>query len=226
MSKLRNGTNVKFIDGISLNKIINMSPIRSHIVGLLLMYPELSFTDLSKKMGRSKSTIHPHLKKLEEVGIVYVAREEHRGGNPAKYYSYNRESGRKSPVGKIDKSKGVNEDIAQKIITTEKNKMVVLKGVIEMYIKFWDLLGANLEEAPRIIEKMPSIMADYADTRFFLTKEEYELWWKKYFKLSVEFGKYLGEESIKNPSSEKSFYFFATFLPLKQIYEKTRFKEE
>ncbi|MHA1987443.1 MAG: ArsR family transcriptional regulator [Promethearchaeota archaeon] len=226
MPRLENGTKIEYKDGLSLNKVINQSPIRSHIVGLLIMYPELSFTDLSKKMGRSKSTIHPHLKKLEEVGIIRVNREVHRGGNPAKFYSYNRESARKTTVGKIDKSSGINKDNAKKIITTEKNKMVVLKGVIEMYIKFWEQMEENLDEAPKILETMPSIMADYADTRFFLTKEEYELWWKKYFNLSVDFGKYLGEESIKNPDVEKPFYFFATFLPLKQIYEKTRLKEE
>jgi hypothetical protein len=94
-----------------------------------------------------------------------------------------------------------------------------------MYIKFWELLEENLDQAPEIIETMPTILADYADTRFFLTKEEYELWWKKYFTLSIEFGEYLAEQSIKNPDAEKPYYFFATFLPLKQIFEKTRVKD-
>jgi hypothetical protein len=69
-------------------------------------------------------------------------------------------------------------------------------------------------------------MADYTDTRFFLTKGEYENWYKKYFDLSVDFGSFLAEESVKGSWKEKPFFFFATFLPLKQIYEKTRLKEE
>ncbi len=225
MKRLQDDTDVEYKDGMSLLKIINLNPIRSSIVFLLVIYPELSFTELSKKLGRSKSTIHPHLKALEEVGIIMVSREERRGGNPSKFYKYNPLSAKSTVAGKIDKSKGIDKDIAQKIITTEKNKMVDLKGIIQMYIKFWELLEENLDQAPVIIQNMPTILADYADTRFFLTKEEYELWWKKYFTLSIEFGEYLAEQSVKNPDVEKPYYFFATFLPLKQIFERTKVNE-
>jgi len=225
MKRLQDDTKVEYKDGMSLLKIINLNPIRSSVVFLLIMYPELSFTELSKKLGRSKSTIHPHLKALEEAGIITVSREERRGGNPSKYYKYNPMSAKATVAGKIDKSQKINIEVAKKIIATEKNKMVDLKGIIQMYIKFWELLEENLDHAPEVIEKMPTILADYADTRFFLTKEEYELWWKKYFTLSIEFGEYLAEQSIKNPNAEKPYYFFATFLPLKQIFEKTRVKD-
>ncbi|MHA2391648.1 MAG: winged helix-turn-helix domain-containing protein [Promethearchaeota archaeon] len=213
------------INGMSINKIISMNPIRSSIITLLIMYRELSYTELSKKLGRSKSTIHPHLKKLEDIGVICVSKEEHRGGTPAKYYAYNPESARKTVTGKINKSKGIDRKAAEQIITTEKNKMIGLKGIIDRYIKFWELLEQNIDKAPKILEEMPSIMADFADTRFFLSEEEYKLWWKKYFSLSVEFGKYLGEESAKNPTTEKPFYFFATFLPLKQIFEKIHLED-
>jgi predicted transcriptional regulator len=213
-------------NGMSLTKIINMNPIRASILTLLIMYPELSYTELSKKLGRSKSTIHPHLKKLEDIGVIRVSREERRGGTPAKYYVYNRESARKTVTGKFDKSQGIDKKTAEKIIITNKNKMIELKGAIGMYIKFLELLERNLDEAPRILEEMPTIMADYADTRFFLTREEYDLWYKKYFDLSLDFGAYLAEESAKGSWMEKPFFFFATFLPLKQIYEKTAIKED
>jgi predicted transcriptional regulator len=225
MKRLQDDTDVEYKDGMSLLKIINLNPIRSSVVFLLIMYHELSFTELSNKLGRSKSTIHPHLKALEEAGIIMVSREERRGGNPSKYYRYNTLSAKSTVAGKIEKSKGIDKDIAQKIITTEKNKMVDLKGIIQMYIKFWELLEENLDQAPKIIENMPTILADYADTRFFLTKEEYELWWKEYFALSIKFGKYLAKQSVENPNAEKPFYFFATFLPLKQVFEKTRIND-
>jgi predicted transcriptional regulator len=225
MKAIDEDTNVDNTDEKNLLRIINLNPIRSIIIGLLIMYPELSFTELSKKMARSKSTIHPHLKALEEAGIILVKREERRGGNPSKYYAYNRESALNSVVNKIDKSKGINEDIAQKIITKEKNKMIVLNDMIQMYINFWTLLEENLVDAPNVLENMPTILADYADTRFFLSREEYELWYEKYFNLSVEFGGYLAEESVKEPLREKPYYFFASFLPLKQIFEKTHFDD-
>ena len=103
-------------NGMSINKIISMNPIRSSIITLLIMYRELSYTELSKKLGRSKSTIHPHLKKLEDIGVIRVSKEEHRGGTPAKYYVYNPESARKSVTGKINKSKGIDRKAAEESI--------------------------------------------------------------------------------------------------------------
>jgi len=143
MKRLQNDNNGQ----VSLFEIINSNPIRATIVGLLIIYPELSFTDLSKKVGRSKSTIHPHVKELEKHGIIYVSKEERHGGNPSKFYSYNRESARDMVVDTIDKSNGINDETALKIINKEKNKMLTLKDMIEMYINFWQILEDNLEQA-------------------------------------------------------------------------------
>ncbi|MFW9781638.1 MAG: ArsR family transcriptional regulator, partial [Candidatus Heimdallarchaeota archaeon] len=49
-----------------------LTGIRLQIWGLLNVYPELSFTELAKKLGKSKSTIHPHLQKLIELGIIEI----------------------------------------------------------------------------------------------------------------------------------------------------------
>ena len=46
--------------------------IRYRIYGLLSVYPELSFTELAKKLEKSKSTLHPHLQKLIELGIIEI----------------------------------------------------------------------------------------------------------------------------------------------------------
>lgn len=43
---------------------------RFDIWGLLSIYNELSLTELSAKMNKSKSTIHSHMQKLIEAGIV------------------------------------------------------------------------------------------------------------------------------------------------------------
>ncbi len=68
--------------------ISDLAGIRLRIWGLLNVYPELSFTELAKKLGKSKSTIHPHLQKLIELGIVGISRKEHiRANIEAHYYS-------------------------------------------------------------------------------------------------------------------------------------------
>jgi predicted transcriptional regulator len=225
MAKSADKKEEKNNEELNLENFISMNPIRSNIIGLLQMYPELSYTELSKKMKKSKSTIHPHLQKLLDVGIIRFRSKKQRGGNPPKYYSIDPETAKKSVIGTIDKSKGIDKKVAQKIITKEKSKIIVLKGVLEMYIRFWELLEENLEEAPKILEQMPTILSDFSDTRFHLTKEEYEQWYEKYFEKSVEFGTYLAKKRAKDPLVAKPYYFFATFLPLKQIYEKTTLNE-
>ena len=62
--------------------------IRFKIFSLLNMYPELNFTELSEKLNKSKSTIHPHIQKLIDVELIHVSREEQvRGKFSRKYYS-------------------------------------------------------------------------------------------------------------------------------------------
>ncbi|MFX1242175.1 MAG: ArsR family transcriptional regulator, partial [Promethearchaeota archaeon] len=61
---------------------------RFQMWGLLSMYPELSFSEICKKLEKSKSTVHHHLQKLIEIGLIEVKREEKvRGSIPAKIYA-------------------------------------------------------------------------------------------------------------------------------------------
>ena len=75
-------------DNLLPENVLEQNEIRLLIWGLLNIYNELSFTEIAQKLGKSKSTIHPHLHKLIDVGLVKVSKQKKvRGSIPAKYYS-------------------------------------------------------------------------------------------------------------------------------------------
>ncbi|UCG02688.1 MAG: helix-turn-helix domain-containing protein [Candidatus Heimdallarchaeota archaeon] len=70
----------------SLDIILN-SPVRHNIFFLLNVYRELSLTDLSQLLHKSKPALHRHIQKMIEAGIIKESKEEKvRGSIKAKYY--------------------------------------------------------------------------------------------------------------------------------------------
>ncbi|MFX0211390.1 MAG: ArsR/SmtB family transcription factor [Candidatus Hodarchaeota archaeon] len=91
LSKKKKGSEVndkkdKGSNDFSLDIIIN-SPVRHNIFFLLNVYRELSLTDLSQLLHKSKPALHRHIQKMIEAGIIKESKEEKvRGSIKAKYY--------------------------------------------------------------------------------------------------------------------------------------------
>ncbi len=62
------------------------SNTRLRMVLLLLIHRRLSLSKLSTLLGRSKSTVSHHLKKLDDLNILKVSRRDARGSIDAKVY--------------------------------------------------------------------------------------------------------------------------------------------
>ncbi|MFX1251859.1 MAG: hypothetical protein ACFFCZ_09645 [Promethearchaeota archaeon] len=63
----------------------NKMPIR--VVLILLVYNELTLSQMSKHLVKTKASVHYHLQKLIKMKLVKIAREEKvRGSILAKYY--------------------------------------------------------------------------------------------------------------------------------------------
>ncbi|MFX0117588.1 MAG: winged helix-turn-helix domain-containing protein, partial [Candidatus Hodarchaeota archaeon] len=52
------------------------SKIRYRILLLLFAYGELSLTDLSNRLNKSKPALYHHLQKMIDLGLVEVSREK------------------------------------------------------------------------------------------------------------------------------------------------------
>ena len=205
---------------VSIGKLIEKSEIRMKIRGLLTIYNELSLTELCAKIGRSKSTVHPHLQLLIEYNIVQVTREKKvRGNIPAKYYSLTPNAHELLEFAGVDISGGIDEQLADSIIKSGKNFNKYHKTLLEMHIKFFNKL-AKSGDAAKILREMKYYTEGYTGTTFYLTEDQLKRWRKLYFDLSIDFYKQVIKENKENPNTEKPYYFFAKILPLKKIYEE------
>lgn len=214
---------------ISLVNVIEENEIRLLIWGLLNIYSELSFTDIAQKLGKSKSTLFPHIKELIDKGLIQVSKERKvRGSIPAKYYSIVADALEKIVLKEIDFSKGINEEITRNIMNASKSKLNYSKNILEIGINFWETLE-KLESTSRIreiLENLPTVkLADeikygrFNHTRFFLTEHQYRRWLELYFDLAIKFDLEISKEHAKNPNVDRPYYFFAFILPIKYYIE-------
>ena len=142
---------------LSPASIIEQNETRLLIWGLLNTYPELSFSELARKLGKSKSTLFPHLKKLIDVGLVQIAKEEKvRGSIPAKYYSLVPDALEKTVFTSIDSSKGIDKEVSQLMINSGKSTINYSKRMMEMGIRFWETLE-EMEDSEKLIEILENL---------------------------------------------------------------------
>ena len=214
---------------LSPANIIEQNETRLLIWGLLNIYPELSFSELARKLGKSKSTLFPHLQKLIDVGLVQIAKEKKvRGSIPAKYYSLVPEALEKTVFTTIDSSEGIDEEVSQLIINKGKATIDYSKRILEMGLRFWDTLE-NLDDSEKVIEILNNLPTKkYEDvikhgkfmhTRFFLTEDQYRKWVELYFDLAIKFDLEISKEYAENPNVDRPYYFFAFILPIKLYIE-------
>lgn len=202
------------------------SDIKYGIYGLLNIYNELSFTELAKKLGKAKSTIHPHLKSLIDLGIVEISRREHvRANIEAHYYSLNQDNLEKMLVLGFDDSEKLDKLKLQKLAKHRRASCSLSKLVLDKFIEFFD----HLQESDQIEEIWPEIFKEDINmwdtgnlfhSILFLTESQWKRWQKLFYSLTVNFEKECIKEWRENPDEEKYFYFFGMGIPLKAIFER------
>ena len=211
-----------------------LTGIRFRIWGLLNVYPELSFTELAKKLGKSKSTIHPHLQKLVELGIVEISKREHvRANIEAHYYSLTPDAEEIISVGAPDLSHGFDKELVQKIAKSTKSIAMYNRKVLNKYIKFCEYLeetdSADIVEISKEIYKTVNLTK--LDTshvfmgEFFLTENQWKRWQKLFYKFTMEFEEQCIKEQKENPNQEKYIYWFHMGIPVKILFEEIELKK-
>ncbi|MFW9947643.1 MAG: ArsR family transcriptional regulator, partial [Candidatus Odinarchaeota archaeon] len=176
------------------------SDVRWSIFSLLNLYPELSFSEISKKINKSKSTTHHHLKELMDFDLIELSRQEKvRGNIPAKYYSLK--------SGYIEKLSETDSEIEKTTSSTVEFYKAYLNFAIrnlEIYKKFFKILGGREGGLDYLKELMKKDVG--FSSMFFLTEEGY----KKVRDLYSEFTKKVSEiEKEENGiQKEKPYYIF------------------
>lgn len=209
--------------------ISDLTGIRFRIWGLLNVYPELSFTELAKKLGKSKSTIHPHLQKLIELGIVEISKREHvRANIEAHYYSLTPEAGEIISIGGYDFSRGFDKELVQRVAKSSKSIAIYNRKILDKYIKFCEYVEET--DSDDIVEIYKEIYKTVNFTKldlhqwfmgyFFFTENQWKRWQKLLYKLLIEFEEQCIKEQKENPNQEKYIYWFHMGIPVKILFEE------
>lgn len=208
------------------------SDIRFQIWALLTIYHELSFSQLAEKLGKAKSTIHPHLQRLIELGIIKISRKEPVRANIVAHY-YTLKPGHEEKmmiIGKADQSEKINKEFLQKVAGSFKSLAMFNKMILEKYIELLTTLedSENIEELWKELFKIDfnqSILEEAFNNIQFLTESQWKRLQKKIFQLFIDFEKECIKEWNKNPNEERSFYFLASGIPIKNIFEQNKLGE-
>jgi len=211
-----------------------LTGIRFRIWGLLNVYPELSFTELAKKLGKSKSTIYPHLQKLIALGIVEISKREHvRANIEAHYYSLTPDADEITLIAADDLSQGYNKEFVQKSAKSGKSAVIYHRRLLDKYIKFLAYLEETDSDDIVEIRKEIYKTVDYTKLDishffggyFFLTDNQWKRWQKMLFELLMEFEEQYIKEQKENPNQEKYVYWFHMGIPVKILFEELDLKK-
>ncbi|MFW9999073.1 MAG: helix-turn-helix domain-containing protein [Candidatus Hodarchaeota archaeon] len=214
--------------------ISDLTGIRFRIWGLLNVYPELSFTELAKKLGKSKSTIHPHLQKLIELGIVEISKKEHvRANIEAHYYSLTPDADEITLIAAYDLSHGFNKELVQKIAKSTKSSVLYNRRILDKCIKFCEYLEET--DSDDIVEIYKEIyktvnytkldISHFFGGRFFFTENQWKRLQKLLYKFIIEFEEQCIKEQKENPNQEKYIYWFHAGIPVKILFEEMELKK-
>ena len=176
----------------------------------------MSILDLSKRIGKSKSTIYEHLKKMLSAGFVKVSREEKSRSNiKRKYYSWvEKDSEYKKP-------EKYTEEFCRYKIEQIRSFAVMNQSILRHWVNFLDNLKkridqGDLEHVIITLKKLyedPDIVKPYSSVAFY-TPENAELFGEKIKMLYREIPDEVESKCIENP-----YYGGMNMLPIRFILD-------
>ena len=206
------------------------SKLKMRILMTLLIYPELTLSQLSEKMGKVKSTISKHMEELLAIGLVKRRERKYRSDKKQHIYSKVRKFGfRGKRYGDI-KSLQPKEfhSFLQSEYTINKRLFSYILEVNEQiieYIKdFYKLEPEDLTDE----FKENVYRYDTCVPRFrFMTKEEYIKYREKFLEFDEAFIKEMERKRQKEPTNTpKEYLAINELVPIKIVMEYIKEKRK
>lgn len=190
---------------------------RLRIILSILIFKKISLTKLSELLGRAKSTITHHIKKLENLGVIKSTRKEARGSIDAKVYELIPGFLQKISFRQESLKGEVNEAISNDLLFFK-----VIKLLFEQVVLYYEAISSkNLKTKPKKFK-------DFKDSHFKIPLD-YDFWflsekaYKEYLELNEkykhELKNILSKENHEKTDSIRPFLVLNTFIPLLQIIE-------
>jgi DNA-binding MarR family transcriptional regulator len=187
------------------------------------MFRKLSLSKLSKLLGRTKSTISHHLKKLSDLGIIITTTKDARGSIDAKVYELIPGFLEKfvlnfEELQKLDDD--TREDILHFAILNDKWQFEVIKSLYEQSVLYYDAINdIHSDSKFQTLKEFQNL--------HFKTPINYDFWFlseegrKAYEELAEEFRtkmrKIIENEDKDKKLIQRPYFVLHSFFPLKEI---------
>lgn len=194
---------------------------RLRIILSILIFNKISLTNLSELLGRAKSTITHHIKKLENLGVIKSTRKEARGSIDAKVYELIPGFLQKISDRKQSFKGEINDDFT-KVVSNDLLFFKVIKLLFEQVILYYEAISY------KEIKSKPKSFKDFQNSHFklplnydfwFLSEKAYEEYKSLYEKFRSELKKIISNQNLENNDSIRPFLVLNTFIPLLQLIE-------
>jgi len=209
------------------------SQIKQRIINFLNIYNELSLTELSEKVGKSKSTVSKHIKELQDIkindqSIIQMREQKHRGSIKQKIFSK-----ANTPLFRGRTYSDIKEFSADEMYNHLHNEefminlrlFTLMRDIISQTVNYVNEFYSNLSPKDmdnKFKEKVYRYNTCIPRIQYY-TKEEYLNYREKFLKFDEQ---YLAEVEEKRKSNNKSstepkeYLVCNALLPIRRIFDK------
>ncbi|MBY9005556.1 MAG: winged helix-turn-helix transcriptional regulator [Candidatus Lokiarchaeota archaeon] len=196
------------------------------IILRLLMFQELSFTELSKALKKSKSTIHRNVQDLMKSGLIHISKEvKVRGSIKAKYYKISEDfinflALKNEDSFSIIKNEIIDDIKLESYMNKIKTKIAIVKNPLEGLNNYVNNLHdkATLDNSQSIYNEIQNNIEPNIST-MLLSRAQF----KQLIEHIKEFYKNLKiiTKEVKNNenTTEKPYIFSMFFFKIKEVLE-------
>ncbi len=195
-------------------------PVSLHLMMLLIVHRELSLSQMTDAIKKSKPTVHRRLQAMIDCGLVIESREEHvRGNIPAKFYRVD-----ETVIGKIP---GFTKEQIDAMDTTQKATFYqdirdAVKSTIIFSTSALDAFREHLDGLDPRTELVAYFdQMDFHMNMNLLTENQYQRWMELYRDFGMKFMQMIVETQAKEPGAEKTRLNLMAMLPAKRIFGLT-----
>ncbi len=192
-------------------------PVSLHLMMLLIVHRELSLSQMTDAIKKSKPTVHRRLQAMIDCGIVVESREEHvRGNIPAKFYRID-----ETVIGKIP---GFSKEQIDAMDTTQKANFYqdirdAVKSTIIFSTSALDTFRNYLDGLDPRIELVAYFdHLDFYLNMSLLTENQYKQWMDLYRDFMMKIVQMIQETQASEAGAEKTYLNLSAMLPVKRFF--------
>ncbi|UYP45325.1 hypothetical protein NEF87_001610 [Candidatus Lokiarchaeum ossiferum] len=225
------------------------SKIKFRIYNLFEIYRKLTLQEIADKLSRNKSSIHPHIRDLIDLGILKEPKIVDEKRNFILELTEDYQSKIDTIDSEIDLSKGLTSDAISQISQMGVKWMKIEKSLLDEHIEFTKKIQ-KMNQIPKNFEEVHDLCQDIfkfeQDSKgqiktnenglplnssisnnsiYYFDEETYKDYRKELYKLGAKYGKIMDQKNESDPDLRRSVCFIAHSMPIEKIIEVNNRKD-